>query len=534
MISFDPSEASGPHLAGFVPPSLDDLNRTISGYEFLEFIDHGGMGAVYQARQRSLGRIVAVKVLPPSLTERKGFAARFKREAEALARLNHPNIVAVYDCGESADGCLYYAMELVRGSDLQAKMRSGELSAQQKLAVVMHVCEALQYAHSRGVVHRDIKPSNILIDERGRVKVADFGLAKIFDTGHQGPLVTTSGTALGTPEYVAPEVLESEKAVDHRADIYSLGVMLYEMLTGHTPKGAWEPPSRCGADRRLDDVVSRALQNDPSRRYQHVDELTSVLRGLVKLAADKPRPPLPASGSAQESGPEASTIRLPHSSPSRWSRGKAWLAASAAAAAIAAAFAAMKLATPDEGKPSASSSDAAAGAPAAAKQAGDQLALARWVFNRGGFVSVTTPSKPDPLTGDAHDLRTEATLPQGPFRVWRIVFGNVADFGDLDLADLVAVAEPAGTVTNLNLSGTSATAAGLSHLGKLNTLTSLNLRNTPAFAEEALPHLAACQHLQLLLVNKAFDNPSDTSRASVLELVPKLRDLLPGCAVHVE
>ena len=266
------------------PPPIRELDERIPAYEFLEFLDRGGMGAVYKARQRSLDRIVAVKILPKSLHHRRAFTERFSREARALALLNHPHIVSVYDFGEMPEGGLFYVMEYVKGTNLRHLLKHGRAEPRQLLGIAMQVCEALQFAHLHGVVHRDVKPANVLLNERGHVKVADFGLAKVIGPSTSAGL-TGASDALGTPDYMAPEAATREHQVDHRADIYSLGVMLYEMLTGHVPKGAWEPPSRtAGTDARLDEVISRALQPDPVNRFQSIGEMTQVMKQLVQAS----------------------------------------------------------------------------------------------------------------------------------------------------------------------------------------------------------------------------------------------------------
>lgn len=202
-----------------IPPSLAELDVLIPAYQFVQFIDSGGMGAVYKAVQKSLNRIVAIKLLPSCHKERDGFVERFRREAEALAKLNHSHIISVYDFGETSDGQMYYAMEFVDGMDLYHLLRRDPPSPKRLLEILLHVGSAIQYAHDHNIVHRDIKPANILINEQGDVKVADFGLAKIL--GPQTIDVTATGTALGTPDYIAPEATEHGVVIDHRVDIYS-------------------------------------------------------------------------------------------------------------------------------------------------------------------------------------------------------------------------------------------------------------------------------------------------------------------------
>jgi serine/threonine protein kinase len=252
----------------FVPPSPAELARHFPQLEVLSLLGQGGMGAVYKARQTKLDRPVAVKILPPEVAGTPAFAERFLREARTLARLNHPHIVTVYDFGD-VEGLYYFTMEYVEGRNLRDHLEGGALPAAQALAIVPQLCEALQYAHDEGLVHRDIKPENILLDMKGRVKIADFGLARL--VGLTPTYLTLTGTheVMGTLLYMAPEQMKRTRTVDHRADIYSLGVVLYEMLTGELPLGRFAPPShKAAVNEQLDQVVLRALAREPAERYQ--------------------------------------------------------------------------------------------------------------------------------------------------------------------------------------------------------------------------------------------------------------------------
>jgi serine/threonine protein kinase len=226
LLSAALKEPTGAGTSSSVPnaPTPEELGPYFPQFEILELLGRGGMGAVYKAKQRQLDRIIALKILPPSASNDPQFAERFQREARALAKLNHPHIVTVHDFGQS-EGLYYLVMEYVDGANLRVLIRSGELQSEQALAIVPRICDALQYAHDEGVVHRDIKPENVLIDKKGRVKIADFGLAKLL--GRQGTdlAITEAGMNLGTPRYMAPEQVEHPEEVDHRADIYSLGVV---------------------------------------------------------------------------------------------------------------------------------------------------------------------------------------------------------------------------------------------------------------------------------------------------------------------
>jgi tRNA A-37 threonylcarbamoyl transferase component Bud32 len=252
--------------------------------EILECFGRGGMGVVYKARQKTLNRLVALKLLAPERVTDAKFAERFTHEAQALAALNHPSIVTIHDFGQ-AGGFYYLLMEFVDGVNLRQAMKAGRFTPEQALAVVPPVCEALQYAHEHGIVHRDIKPENLLLDKEGRVKIADFGIAKMLgDTA--GSVDLAESQPAGTPQYMAPEQ-KAHAVTDHRADIYSLGVVLYELLTGELPADKLQPPSRkVQIDVRLDEIVLRALEVKPELRYQTAGEF----RTQVETVTGRPTP----------------------------------------------------------------------------------------------------------------------------------------------------------------------------------------------------------------------------------------------------
>jgi tRNA A-37 threonylcarbamoyl transferase component Bud32 len=267
-----PTSATPP--GRFVPPQPEQLAGQFPHLEIIELLGQGGMGAVYKARQKQLDRLVALKILPPEVEQQAAFAERFTREARSLARLNHPHIVTVYDFGHTAEDLYFFVMEFVEGTDLRHVIQNAKLSPKEALAIVPQVCEALQFAHDEGIVHRDIKPENILLDKRGRVKIADFGLAKLLNNPATVYTLTQAGQRMGTPHYMAPEQIEHPDQVDHRADIFSLGVVFYEMLTNELPLGRFSPPSqKVEVDVRLDEVVLRTLEKEPARRYQHASEV---------------------------------------------------------------------------------------------------------------------------------------------------------------------------------------------------------------------------------------------------------------------
>ncbi len=263
-----PTEPQAADRPPTVPPILpSQLAPLFPQLEIIECLGRGGMGVVYKARQKSLNRLVALKLLAPERVDDPQFAARFEKEAQALAALSHPRIVAVYDFG-LAGGFYYLLMEFMDGVNLRQAMSAGRFTPEQALAIVPPVCKALQYAHEHGIVHSDIKPENLLLDREGRVKIADFGIAKIMDA--EAPALGFDETQpAGTPEYMAPEQRQ-HRATDHRADIYSLGVVLYEMLTGELPTEKVQPPShRVQVDVRIDEIVLRALEKTPAATLFH-------------------------------------------------------------------------------------------------------------------------------------------------------------------------------------------------------------------------------------------------------------------------
>ncbi|HVM48075.1 MAG TPA: serine/threonine-protein kinase [Candidatus Acidoferrum sp.] len=311
---------------GFVPLPIEALAKVFPQLEILGLIGQGGMGAVYKARQKQLHRVVALKILPPGIGAERGFAERFTREAQALAQLNHPGIVTLYEYGQVQGDALskldsqaaapnpppplcFFLMEYVDGVNLGETLAHGRIPPPEAMSLVAQICDALQFAHDQGIVHRDIKPENILLDRRGRVKVADFGLAMLRGgetepaVGGGSPLsalaLTEAGKVVGTPRYMSPEQLERPGRVDHRADIYALGVVFYQMLTGELPGRSIEPPSqKVPLDVRLDEVVLRALERAPERRFQHASDLKTrveLIAGAQSSSAQAGQPPL-ASG----------------------------------------------------------------------------------------------------------------------------------------------------------------------------------------------------------------------------------------------
>jgi len=304
VLTGDPWMAQPP-----LPP--EQIAPHFAQLEIFECLGRGGMGVVYRARQKTLNRLVALKLLAPERVNDPRFAERFTREAQALAALNHPNIVTVYDFGR-AGGFYFLLMEFVDGVNLRRLLRERKFTPEEALAIVPSLCDALQFAHDRGIVHRDIKPENLLLDKTGRVKIADFGIAKMLGADDAAPPAATARpnatrNVLGTPGYCAPEQQASPHRVDSRADIYSLGVVFYEMLTGELPGKPIEPPSRkVHIDVRLDAVVLRALEKEPERRYQHASQVKTDVETIAGTLSGAPQ----ATSSAL---PPARVVRPPDS-----------------------------------------------------------------------------------------------------------------------------------------------------------------------------------------------------------------------------
>ncbi|MFT5150143.1 MAG: tRNA A-37 threonylcarbamoyl transferase component Bud32, partial [Planctomycetota bacterium] len=309
-------------------PDIGPLHALFPELEIYEAIGRGGSGVVYRARQTRLDRLVALKILDDELSRDDAFAGRFLREARALARLNHPAIVGVHDFGDR-EGCFYLMMEYVDGVSLRDRLEAKDLDAGDVLEIIPEICQGLQYAHEAGVVHRDIKPENLLLTAEGRVKIADFGLAKMIELG--GPALTRRTQVMGTPHYMAPEQVNRPLEVDHRADIYSLGVVLYEMLTTELPIGRFVPPSEvAGGSDRFDPVVLKALEREPLARYQKVSDISSDIAGFDSSEDGAPHP---ATGSGSAAEPELAPADNQDTDSSRedsnagLAANQAWLAA---------------------------------------------------------------------------------------------------------------------------------------------------------------------------------------------------------------
>jgi serine/threonine protein kinase len=355
------SPPSSRPTAGHYAPELplpEELQAMIgSGYVVESFLGHGGMGAVYKGLQMPLRRPVAIKILAKrsqDVADDFAFEERFKREAYAMAALTHPNIVRVYDCGDAGDQYLFISMELVEGGDLSDAIKGGKCTPEVALKLIPQICDALQVAHEQGIVHRDIKPANIFLTADGRAKVADFGLAKRFDA--KNTLVTKAGMGMGTPDYAAPEQYEAAADLDHRADIYSLGVMMYQMLTGKLPRGSrFKSPSELvGVDPRIDAIIAKAMSGDREDRHQTVAEIKAEIAQMQTPAVKASAAPGPraASPTRPHSQPRLQThTQVPATPPKKSNAGLIAVVAAAVAVLGAVAFLLLK---PDAPVPSAS------------------------------------------------------------------------------------------------------------------------------------------------------------------------------------
>lgn len=260
--------------------------RTLGSYEIQDQIGQGGMCTVYRGRQLSLDRPVAIKILNEKVSSVENVLARFSRESLIIARLNHPNIIHVIDRGVTDEGMPYFVMEYVEGIDLAQAIRQRLLDVNRKLDLAVQVCRALSYAHKNGVIHRDIKPGNILIDREGHVRVFDFGIAKLFDDGPGTRQFTRSDVVMGTLAYMSPEQQDGLDRVTAASDLYSLGVILYEMFTGTKPAGRFRPPAQLSTEvsPELEAIILKCLEPDPAQRFGSADEIKDRLLTLLQGA----------------------------------------------------------------------------------------------------------------------------------------------------------------------------------------------------------------------------------------------------------
>ncbi len=293
-------EAPSPPIE-FIAPTLAELEPLFPAYELEGFIAQGGMGAVYKARQKSLDRSVAIKILPREFGDDPQFRASFEAEAKAMARLNHPNLISVYDFGD-IEGMLYIIMEFVQGKALYYSAHNKAIDPPVALDLVSTISRGLGHAHRGGIIHRDIKPANILLDVDAKPKIGDFGLAHPLDRQK------SEGVVFGTPGYTAPEIFHNHHPVDQRSDIFSVGALLYELLCGKHP----EPNSTSmtsGIDPRIDAIIKKATHPDPNNRYHDVDALADDIDALIpKLSGPRFATTLAPAGAALPLTPPNTTL----------------------------------------------------------------------------------------------------------------------------------------------------------------------------------------------------------------------------------
>jgi len=304
-------------------PFVDGEN--VGPYRIVAQLGQGGMATVYKAYHPALDRYVAIKVLHPAFMEDSGFLARFQREAKVVARLDHPNIVPIYDFAEH-EGRPYLVMKFIEGETLKARMMRGPLEREEGLRIIERVGDGLAYAHRQGILHRDIKPSNVLLSPEGAVYLADFGLARIAQAGES---TLSSDQMLGTPQYISPEQARGEKNLDAGTDIYSFGVVLYELVVGRVPFSADTPfsiihdhiykplplPSAVNptVPESVQTVLLKALAKGRKDRYAKVEDLVSAFSAAVNQAPGAAMPDLAVAGAATRRGaaPRAEPARRP-------------------------------------------------------------------------------------------------------------------------------------------------------------------------------------------------------------------------------
>ena len=329
-------------------PFRDMIGREIAGrYRILAKLGEGGMGTVYRAEQISLKRTVALKLLRPDVGGSEMLLRRFNAEAEAVAKLSHPNTVNIYDFGQDVDGLLFIAMEYIEGQSLrQAIHNEAPLPIRRALNIASQICASIADAHARAIIHRDLKPDNVMLQERGRtkdvVRVLDFGIAKLRDDTRANYAMTQAGDMLGTPQYMAPEQIRAEP-IDGRTDVYALGCILYEMLTGRLPfeaptvmallsKHLMEtapPPSQRRPDLQLppviDDLVMSAMAKNPAQRPPTMEQLGEMIgallatmppdSGVATAPVSVPHVPTPPAYSAIHASPTAPAQPFTPSTP---------------------------------------------------------------------------------------------------------------------------------------------------------------------------------------------------------------------------
>ena len=261
------------------PPEKEE-DIILPGYTVKEALGKGGMGTVYRAIHQGLNRTVAIKIFKPKAADRDLFVERLKREGKLMAKLKHPNVLAIYSASVMEDGTPYLVLEYVKGEDLQQKLQNEfTINPRAALRIAIKVCEGLSAVHKLGIIHRDIKPGNVLLGKNGSVKVTDFGVSKDLKAKDQATSLTMTGTTVGTADYMSPEQTRNEELTP-RSDLYSLGVLLYEMLMGVTPRGKFQPLSKAKVPKKLELLILRCLQQDPLKRPASADTLAQALRKI--------------------------------------------------------------------------------------------------------------------------------------------------------------------------------------------------------------------------------------------------------------
>ncbi len=474
-----------------VPADVANLNVVLDEYEFIRTIGQGGMGTVYKAVQKSINRPVAIKILQKiENDEALRFSDRFQREVHVMAQMSHANIITVYSFGQTTDGQLFFVMEYVKGRDLSQIIKKGGISTDHIFKWIEQICDALFYAHSMGVIHRDIKPGNILITEKGDVKIADFGLAKLTGGGitDEHTRLTKTNMAMGTPDYVAPEILETGANVDHRVDIYAIGVMLYEMLTGKIPRGAWKPPSSLveGLHRGFDEIVVKAMEPDQELRFSDAGEFSASLlqvRDEPEMAefASPPQGPKMVTGSAALRKMVSPTIKksVASAAPKVTSKpssakkktvvktksagfGAAWIGGAVLVAVVLLIVMIMRSNRKVSSPVVVSGGNKAV--PIETVNAARDASLrkvAKWVFSKGGWITANYPGK----QRGAGKITSEAELPKGKFNIVTFILKDCPVTNDE-----LAIFKDVDQINFYNLSGTAIDDKGLAHLAHLRSV----------------------------------------------------------------
>lgn len=300
----------------FDPPDPSELSKLLDGYTVTSLVATGGMGAVYKATQDSLDRFVAIKLLPEEFGSDSSFRDRFQAEARSMARLNHANLIGIYDFGE-ADGMPYIVMEFVAGKSLYYSSYGKAIDQSTVVELIIGIARGLAHAHQAGIIHRDVKPANILLDPKAQPKIGDFGLAAATDSDDDDGLV------YGTPGYAAPEILSNPKAVGVPSDIFAVGVILYELLTGKMPEEPANPPSTVAkCDKRLDPIFKKATRRNPALRYQDANEMADDLQAILPSLKGTQQRTI-RTGSSDSSKPQPVTLKRRVSTDQKPADGKA-------------------------------------------------------------------------------------------------------------------------------------------------------------------------------------------------------------------